>query len=285
MTQIFLPQFDLQLKVLAFFGFWQPENSTRALKIRCVVFHSVFILVTLVFPLINFFYYGENLENVSVHIALYVGPNLKIPILMFRMKNFVQLFEEMRSLIEFTKSKENRDRINLRKHVKLMEKVTIIILVIILGINMVELMNAMRNHSVPYKSWLPHKIQFVIDFAYPLSIVQVLLITFTETFTTIIEILPVSFIGMTSVLLAELSERMERFSDRKTDEESDYKELKACVQIHHEISAFVKKIQAQFSTMLFIQGFLSSAYLCSFVLDLSRVGSCIFPNRDFNLFL
>jgi hypothetical protein len=274
MNQVPLPHIDLELKVLGFFGFWQPENSTKALKIRGVVSHLVFLLITLVLPLLNFFCFGEKLENVSVHIALYLGHNLKIPILLFRMKSFMQLLEEMVNLVNETKSKENHDRINLRKHGRLMKRIMLFFYIAILFINAIELMNSLREQSVPYKSWLPHKHQFVVDYTYPLSIVQVVLIACAESIGVALEFLPLSFIGMSSVLLIELSERMERLSDETSDDESDYEELKTCAQLHRDISEFVKKIQDQFSTMLFIQGFLSSGYLCFYVLYLSKVRSC-----------
>jgi hypothetical protein len=271
MNQVPLPQFDLQLKVLRLFGLWQPENSAKALKIRGFVSHSVFLLITLILPILNYFFFDANVVYVGIVIAFYLGPNLKIPILLFRMKNFVQLFDEMVNLVKKTKS---NDRINLRKHAKLMEKVMKFFYVVILGINAMELMNALREQSVPYKSWLPHKHQFVIDHTYPLSMVQVVLVTLAQFVSISLEVLPVSFIGMSSVLMVELSERMERLSDDKTDEENGYEEMKTCVQLHLEITDFVKKIQDQFSTMLFIQGFLSSAYLCVYVLYLSKVRSC-----------
>jgi hypothetical protein len=271
MNQVALPHINLQLNGLGFFGLWQPENSTRLLKIRGVVSHSVFLLMTLILPLLNFFCFGEKLENVSLHIALYFGPNLKLPILLFRMKSFVHLFDEMINLVKTMKSKETRDRINLKNHGRLMKGIMKFFYAVIITINTIELMNALRQKSVPYISWLPIKLQFIVDYAYPLSIVQALMVAGAQFISISLEFLPISFIGMSSVLLVELTERMERLSDETSDEESHYEELKTCVQLHLEISGFVKKIQDQFSTMLFIQGFLSSVYLCFYALYLSKV--------------
>jgi hypothetical protein len=291
MDQSLFPHFDLQLKILEFFGLWIPQDSSRALKFRGFLSHQILILISLVMPFLNYLYFEVKFVNICVHVALFLGANLKIPILLFRMKSFMQLFEEMKELIEFAKPEKNLDRLKLKKHAKIMERVTKIILGIIIGNNVMELMASLREHSVPFKSWVPGDHQLVVDYAYPIAILQVMLMTTVQCFTIILEILPNSFIGVASILLTELLERMERLSEVTLDEEADYNELKKCVQLHRRISEFVTKIQAQFSALLFIQGFLSSAFLCFFIIYISKVSFHLnhvefqfaFPSRSIRL--
>jgi hypothetical protein len=271
MDQALLPQFDLQLRVLGFFGLWQPQIDTRASRIRRYVSHSVFVLVTLIMPLINHLYFGEKLENISVHTALYLGPNLKIPILLFRMKTFVEFFDDLRNLLDFTKMDKNLERATMKKHVKIMTRIMKFFFVVITLIGSIELVNALRNHELPYKSWIPQNNPFVKDHLVLFSIAQVLLIACAESISVSLEFLPVFFTGMASVLLAELSERMKLSSETSIDEENDCLELKTCVQLHQRIKTFVYKIEKRFSAMLFIQGFFSSAYLCFYAIFLSSV--------------
>jgi uncharacterized membrane protein YecN with MAPEG domain len=280
MDQIHLPQFDLQLKALRFFGLWQPKNSPRALKIRGFVSHSAFLLVTLILPAINLKFFEANFDDVCVHIAFFLGPNLKIPILIFQMQKLVQTFEDLKTIINLTKSYSTADRVHLRKQSKFMARILKFFFAAIAVINTLDLMSSLYGHHVPYKTWIPHKLQIVVDHPDLFSIAQVLLISSVELISISIEVLPTFFIGMSSVLLLELSERMETFRS-KTTEEENYSELKTCVQIHQRISEFVCKVEKQFSAMLFIQGFVSSAYLCFVVLSLSKVGFCIAVSTNF----
>jgi hypothetical protein len=102
MYQVSLPQIELLLKVLRFFGLWQPE--TTAMKVRGFLAQLVFLLISVVFPLINYFYFNGNLENVGVHMALYFATNLKIRILIWQMDDFVEHMDNLKDLMEFTKS-------------------------------------------------------------------------------------------------------------------------------------------------------------------------------------
>jgi hypothetical protein len=269
MSQVSLPQIELLLKVLGFFGLWQPE--TTAMKVRGFLAQLVFLLISVVFPLINYFYFNGNLENVGVHMALYFATNLKIRILMWQMDDFINHIDDLKDLMEFTKSDKNPDRIEMKKYLKFMERLIKFFFGVILIINSLELINAIRYRQVPYTSWIPPHHPLVIAYIYPVVIGQVILTTFDLSISLCFEVLPITFIGMASVLLVELSERMESFSDEKTDDKKDYLELKTCVQHHLRISDYVKKTEELFSIMLFIQGFFHSLYLCFFIYFLSKV--------------
>jgi hypothetical protein len=157
---------------------------------------------------------------------------------------------------------------------------------VILIINSLELINAIRYRQVPYTSWIPPHHPLVIEYTYLVAIAQVILTTFDLSISFCLEVLPITFIGMASVLLTELSERMESFIDEKTDDEKDYLELKTCVQHHQRISDYVKRTEELFSIMLFLQGFFQSLYLCFFIYFLSKVRfDCTFVLRDHVLWI
>jgi hypothetical protein len=270
MDQVSLSQFHLQQKVLGFFGLWQPKSSSRFLQIRCHISHFLFNLVTLVLPIINYSFFEADFDNVCVHIASFVGTSLKIPFLIFQMEKFVQLYEDLKVIIDLTKSDKVSERVHVKRQIKIMERVLKFFYLALAIINTSDIIGSLYGGYIPYKHWFPYKLQVVVDHLDLFSIAQVLLITLVELITVSIEVLPTYFIGMSSVLLLELSERIESFSGESDDEEN-YLELKTCVQLHQRISDFVFRIEKQFSAMLFIQGFVFSAYLCFYVLYLSKV--------------
>jgi hypothetical protein len=277
MDQISLPEFELLFKVLGFFGYWQHKSASKSLKIRSYIYHLLFLLMSIIVPIINFTFFEADFDEVCALISFYFGPNLKIPILIFQMQKFEQIFEDLKVIIELTKSDRTPDRVHLKKQRKFMERIIKFFFTAIVGINLLNLVEAIYGRHVPYRYWIPYKNQFVVDHIDLFSIAQVLWTISAESISISLEVLPTFFIGSCSVLLVELSERMEGFSDETLDEEESYLELKTCVQLHQKISEFVSKVEKQFSTMLFIQGFFSSAFICFYVFYISKVCiSCCF---------
>jgi hypothetical protein len=271
MDQGSLTQFELLFKVLEFFGYWQPQSASKSLKIRRFISHSFFALMTLILPIITYKFFESSFDEVSGIMSFYFATNLKILIFTFQKQKFVQIYEDLKVIIELTKSDRTPDRVHLRKQRMFMKRIIKFFLAAIAFVNISDLTSSIYARRVPYRYWIPYKLQFVVDHVDLFSVVQVLMNTSAQLITFSLEVLPSFFIGTCSVLLLELSERMEGFSDETANEDESSLELKTCVQLHHKISEFVSKVEKQFSAMLFIQGLFSSIFICFYVFYLSKV--------------
>jgi hypothetical protein len=266
-----LTQFNLQIKILDFFGLWQPKNCSRTMKLRGFMTVLVFISITFILPLTNLLYFGLFFEEIGGYILFYSGPNFKILIFVFRMRKFMKIVEEMYEILEETKWDKNLHRLRLKRHTKSMTTMFRTFLGLLLCNKVLDLIVSLIENHLPYKSWIPSNHQFTADHLVPLLILQVVLSIFADLVSISLEMLSVFVIGIASIMVAELSERMELLCGIQAEDELDYSELKKCAEIHQRISKFVTEIEKQFSVLLFIQGFFSSGYICLAVCFMSMV--------------
>lgn len=91
--------------------------------------------------------------------------------------------------------------------------------------------------------------------------------------------LPVFFMAYAIAFLKQLSRRLEKIGNeiiigRGTSieqEKKHQKELIDCIKIHLRIKEFVRGIEKHFSTIILVQGLLSSIIFCTIIYGLSTV--------------
>lgn len=90
--------------------------------------------------------------------------------------------------------------------------------------------------------------------------------------------IPVIFMSYAVTLLRQLSKRLEKIGDERDNldperERMHLKELNDCIKIHLRITEFVRNIEKHFSTIIFVQGLMSSVIFCTIIYMLSVVRS------------
>jgi hypothetical protein len=118
-----LSHFNLQMKILGFFGLWQRENSSWKLKLRGFVTVLIFVSITFILPITNLLYFGEFFEEIGSYILFYSGPNFKILIFLFRMKTFIKIVDDMNENLEATKNNKSVERLKLKTHSRNMTRI------------------------------------------------------------------------------------------------------------------------------------------------------------------
>jgi hypothetical protein len=276
MAKVSLNQFELMRKILEIAGIWQLEIPSRSVKVRRFVSVLLFLSVTFVLPLINLLYFDKKVEEIGSYVLLYVGPNLKIAILIIQMANFRKVFEDLDELLVFTEFDKNIHRIDLRKHIKSTARIFKTFIGLLLVFDIMDMSIGLFEHHLPYETWIPYNHRVTADYLHPLIMVQTVLSIFTESIAISLEMMPAFLMGVASALLAELSDRMKLLSENPTDDETDYEELKQCVHVHQRIGQFVAYLEEQFSVWLLVQGFLSAGFFCLLVYHLSTVRNLCF---------
>lgn len=245
------------------FALWRDKNDSRSFKLRGILSVTFCLSFNIILPIFNFHNSKKFHEDAMSSLFILSSPTLKVIIFYVRMNEMAKLLNNMEELLHFTESKSNVKREELRKHVRFMSRMLKIFLGTILFAIIKDLSIPFFDKRLPYKTWIPynHPISDV-TLLWFLSTLQILIFFVATLIMISIEMFPIFCMGTASKLLEELSNRLKLLSESQTQDEENYKELVQCVEVHLRIIAFVKDIEKNFSTMFFIQGFMSAAYIC-----------------------
>lgn len=90
--------------------------------------------------------------------------------------------------------------------------------------------------------------------------------------------LPVLFMSYAVAFLEELSKRLSKIGKKANlkdvdsiEEAACAEELVECVKLHLKIKEFTRNIEKHFSTMILVQGLMSSIVFCTLIYILSKV--------------
>ena len=146
------------------------------------------------------------------------------------------------------------------------------------------------NTRLINRIWIPFEFTTDSYWYWILSLYQILNSLFYSGVLVALDILPVVFMSFTASLVDELAFRITKIGnednavcntgkrstkliqlEKQKRQEANKKELRKCIEIHLKIKSFVEKTGNIFSTMIIIQGIMSSIILCTCAFTLTLV--------------
>jgi hypothetical protein len=258
--------FNLPMKVLKIAGVWQRKSSSWTYFCYGIVVHLIFVDL---YTLLQFAYLFtfETFEDFAILMSLlptYCSLTVKSIIFMTRGDKVAELLNTLKEMVEREKFSEN-----LEKHLKRIDFVfkffwgsAAVTCFMALGIPFI-------NQELPFLMWFPYDYKnneflFWFNVAYQgsevlcYSAVNVILDTIPAMFLCYIHGMLEEFYGRLESIQAEESS-MERTRDVKNRQ----KNFLDCMALHSKIVGMAKKVEEYFSTMIMVQGLMSSVILCT----------------------
>lgn len=128
---------------------------------------------------------------------------------------------------------------------------------------------------MPYKAWFPFDTKHSEFGFYAASIFELVDSPIVASLDFALDILPVIFMSFATGLLDELSGRLDKIGTKSirehTNENLYEEEIVGYVKIHLKIKEYIIGIQDIFSTIILVQGILSSLILCDCAFTMSTV--------------
>lgn len=267
----FLLHFELPIKFLKIFGIWQTKESSRKYRLWGFITHLIFMELYFILPLVYLLKINIYDEEVINFMFLFLGVIFKNVNFVSRMKSIDNLFLELKDLLELTALKSDITRLEMQKHVKFMIYMFRIILGSIMFTALADLSRPVLENHLPNTMWIPYDYnhnQFVF---WTTTTLQFMISIVACPIIASLELIPVLFMGMAAKLLAELSERMNKTSGSGKSDDEKYLELVKCIGIHLKIKDYAKNVENCFSITFFVQGFMSSTFICVNMFFLSTV--------------
>jgi 7tm Odorant receptor len=276
--------FKLIFSVFRTLGMWQDGNQTWVYFIFGYLFHFVIIEVFGVAVLL-FAFKIKNLDDfvdVVGLMATQTAEMFKCLNFFYKIKNIKKSIKTLTSLLEFSADERWNSRDYVKSQVAFGYKVLQIFWITAWATCISAAFVPFFAHKLPYKVWFPFDTEnseigfwiastFLTFLQFALSVIDVA-----------VDILPVMFMTFGIGLINELSNRLSELGKPEKNENNLKEKLEMekdfikCIEIHRKINEFVKEIHGNFSTVILIQGLISSLILCTCAFTLSTVSYCLF---------
>lgn len=288
-----LEVFDFPFKVIKLFGVWQEKTSSWRYRIYGLFMRLFFVDFFTLFQFLFIFHF-ETIEELSDNISTLltnIGEVLKTLNFMFKVTSIVKLVESLKKLMARSECELTKNHNETKKYVRqgwLLYKFLVASAVSTCALaGLVPVFNR-QEHKLPYRMYFPY-----VDYKNnDVTFILLALYEMTPVVTCVaiisLDMLPVFFMCFATGLLEELSIRLEHIGEkdnvkeiaenpqsikRNENKEKDLKELLECIEIHQAIRNFVEDTQKHFSTLIMVQGVMSSIIFCTTAFMLSLV-SC-----------
>ena len=292
-------------------GMWQERTSSKKYKFYGTIMHLINIDLYLAMQfgyLIIKLESVKDLSNVLSILFSYIALLLKSLNFIYQLENIKRLIQTLKELIEFSANEKYKSRSKMIQQTKSVQKVFNLfwffcILTCIVSGFIPFFYTTAENKRLPNKLWLPFKYTTDSYWYWILTYYQILNSLFYSGVLVALDILPVVFMSFVASLVDELALRISNIGcEHEQIENADTKirsiktihieqqirhaankmELRKCIENHLKIKAFVGKIRSIFSTMIIIQGLMSTIILCTcaFTLTLMVINFML----KFNLF-
>lgn len=195
---------------------------------------------------------------------------------LMKISRIVALVESLKVLLEFSSSGLNENnRELLRLPIRFCYKCFIVFWTTGISTCVAGIIPVIFSHRMPYKVWFPFDTTNSEFGFYAACVFELVVGPIVASLDCAFDIMPVIFISFATGLLHELSSRLDRIGTKiirkPKDEKLDEEEIVKCIQIHLKIKEYVADIQEMFSTVIQIQGILSTIILCACALTMSTV--------------
>lgn len=282
-------------------GMWQETTSCKWYKFYGIVMHLINIDI---FVAMQFGYLIMKLESVQdvsgvlSFLFSYIALLLKSLNFMYELEGIKSLIETLKDLIEFSGDLTYESRSKMLKQTKSVQRVFNLfwffcILTCIVSGFIPFFYREQNNTRLPNKLWLPFDYTTDSYWYWIITYYQILNSLFYSGVLVALDILPVVFMSFIASLVDELAFRITRIGNEELEQnaicnkrrrsnkliqmekqlrqEANKKELIKCIKIHLKIKSFVVKTGNIFSTMIIIQGLMSSIILCTCAFTLTLV--------------
>ena len=278
-AELFRP-FKLAFTILKKTGMWQDGKQSWSyfilghLSILAII--QVLWLLYLIFAL-----KAQNVEDfveASGYVASQTAEMFKFWNFYFKLSRIENSVETLARLIKFSADNRWKSRNGLKSWIALELKIHKAFWFSAWITCLIGAFMPFLKHQLPFKAWFPFDTEhnefgfwsastFLIIVLFPMSAIDITL-----------DMLPVIFLTFAIGLTDELSERLNEIGNVKNNEQISSqeklemeKELVKCIIIHKKIKEFIKEINENFSTAIFLQGFISSTILCASAYTTSKV--------------
>lgn len=198
--------------------------------------------------------------------------------ILFKLKAITNSVETLNRLLIFSApDNANDDRVLLRSQVNFGFKVLKVLWLTAEISCLSALIAPIIFHKLAYKVWFPFDTDGSEVGFWAASIFMMLNAPILSTLDVALDIIPVIFLTFAIGLTNELADRLSNISTAKGSQEM---QLKKCVKIHVKIIKYVSEIENNFSSVILIQGVLSSAILCTTAFTMSIVRFSTFISRN-----
>jgi hypothetical protein len=265
-TKLFEP-LNFALKTLKASGMWQDGNQTWFYFIaghilRFVFMEGSFVVMIVAVDTHNF----QNLIKSSVFLACQIVLLIKSYNFLFKIKHIQGMFRNLLDLLKFTSDERFKPRNHIETNVAFGLQVYKAFWVVGSANCLISFIKSIETHQLPFIAWFPFdtedsEVGFWVASVYS-TFGSLVLIVVDVT----LDMLPVIFLTFAVGLSDELSERLSQIGEVRDTE----KEFKKCVIIHRKVKRFVDEIGANFSTTIFVQGFMTPLSYVSASLQCQR---------------
>lgn len=280
-AELFKP-FKTMFMVLRVLGMWQDGNQTWTYFIVGYLYHFILIGIYFVYAVVFTIFAAESLEDfvdLFGMAATYAAMMFKWINFFYKLKSIKKSLETLTSLMEFSADERWKTREHVKSQVAFGFKVYKAFWFTAWTSCISAAFVPFFTHKLPYRFWFPFDTEnseigfwFAAFFLVFNSFV-------TSSVDIAVDILPVVFmtfaIGLTNELSKKLSDIGKIEKDYKNCKSLNYKEcseLIKCIEIHLKIKEFVAEIHSNFSTVILLQGLMSSLILCTCAFTMSTVG-------------
>lgn len=292
--------FNVPKKYMKVMGMWQETTSCKWYKFYGIVMHLINIDIYLAMQFGYLIIKLESVQDLSDVLSVlfsYIALLLKSLNFMYELEDIKSLIQTLKELIEFSADKKYEPRSKMLKQTKSVQRVFNLFWFFCISTCIVS--GFIPFFYTTVKARLPNKLWFPVDYTtdsywyWILTYYQILNSLFYSGVLVALDILPVIFMSFIASLVDELAFRITRIGNEELEQnavchkktksiqsiqmekqlkqEANKKELQKCIEIHLKIKAFVEKTGNIFSTMIIIQGLMSSIILCTCAFTLTLV--------------
>lgn len=266
---IFLP-FRVPLKILKVFGIWQTKESSWTYLIYGIVMHLIFVDI---YTLLQFGYLFtfETFEDFAVLMSVlptYIAMLLKS-------LNFIMHIEEVKVLFDSVEAVLEKDPMTdkFKKRVENVDKVFRFFWASAVTTTVLGSLIPIVTRKLAYRMWFPYDYKNnALLFWLSAGLQSFESITYCGL-DMVLNMFPAFFMAYIISMLEHLCDRLDGLKKRKTlnadgsinqeERKNNSKEFLNCVKYHLRIIEITRSVEKIFSTVLFLQGLMSTLILCT----------------------
>lgn len=278
-TELFRP-FKLMFRVFKTLGMWQDGNQSWTYFFVGFFYHFVWIGFYLAYAVI-FTFFTENLEDFAEIFgmaATYAAMMFKWINFFYKLKSVKKSVETLIRLLEFSADERWKSRDEIKSQVAFGYKVYKAFWFTAWTSCISAAFVPFVTHQLPYRFWFPFDTKNSEIGFWTAAFFLIFSSFVTSTIDIALDTLPVFFMSFAIGIINEFSDRLneigkvkEKVENNSNEKKFHNKELVKCIEIHQKIREFVGEIHENFSTVILLQGLMSSLILCTSAFTMSTV--------------
>lgn len=278
--------FRIPFKMLKTYGLWQTKESSWSYRVYGFIIHIMFIDFFTFFQFLYIFY-AEDVQELSDWLSVFltnVAQSFKTYNFLFKLSSIIVIVDNLEKLIKLAENYESRNHEKLRRFVNEGHRSFVLfcgsaVLTCALAA-LVPIFN-FKERTLAYKMAFPFLDYKRDDLTFALVAIYEMAPICSCCIDISLDMLPVFCFCFATGLIEELSDRLKNIAKNKSvrivretpsnGDSEDLQELLKCIEIHKGIKGFVDETRELFSTIVMVQGVMSSIILATLAFVLSQV--------------